>query len=183
MVAAVAGLIIGAAAFAQPNPTLSPGFARTAAAVAPGTASPLIQEVARRPIVKLFLTGTVERASQKIPIEKAGRVRPGEVVKFTMNSVNEGSAPAHQYRAVGQIPQGAVFVAGSAAGERVSHISYSIDGGQSFSATPMIEERQPDGSLKKVPAPLSMYKQVRFEWVDPLAAGGNLVASYQVRIK
>ena len=40
-----------------------------------------------------------------IPVEKAGPVTPGEVVNFTMSSVNEGSAPAREYRAVGQIPQ------------------------------------------------------------------------------
>jgi len=129
------------------------------------------------------LTGAIERDSQKIPVEKAGPVRPGEVVSFTMSSVNEGSAPARDYRAIGQIPKGATFVAGSALADNAIQISYSIDDGQKFSSKPMIDEKQADGTIKKVAAPVSMYTQVRFEWADPLAAGGELVASYQVRVK
>jgi hypothetical protein len=37
--------------------------------------------------------------------------------------------------------------------------------------------------MKQVAAPVSMYTQVRYEWADPLAAGGKLAASYQVRVK
>ena len=47
----------------------------------------------------------------------------------------------------------------------------------------MIDEKQIDGSIKKIVAPVSLYTQVRFEWADPLAVGGKLVASYQVRVK
>src|SRR6185295_765928 len=142
------------------------------------------QEVAtKRPLVKLFLTGAIERDSKKIPVEKAGPVKPGEVVSFTMNSVNEGSAPARQYRTVGQIPRSSTFIAGSALGDNSTQVTYSINGGQEFSATPMIEQKQTDGTIKKVAAPVSMYTQVRFEWANPIAAGGKVVASYQVRVK
>jgi uncharacterized repeat protein (TIGR01451 family) len=183
---AVFGLLLvgGAVAFAQHNPTLARIFTSPAKAVALAVQQPAIQEVAsNRPLVRLFLTGAIERDSKRIPVEKAGPVTPGEVVSFTMSSVNEGSAPAREYRAIGQIPRGATFVAGSALGGRNTQVSYSIDGGQQFSSKPMIEEKQADGTIKKVVAPISMYTQVRFEWADPLAAGGKLVASYQVRVK
>jgi len=149
-----------------------------------GGAVAFAQEVAtKRPLVKLVLTGSIERDSKKIPVEKAGPVKPGEVVNFTMNSVNEGSAPARQYRTVGQIPKSSSFVAGSALGDSNTQVTYSINGGQDFSATPMIEQKQTDGTIKKVAAPVSMYTQVRFEWANPIAAGGKVVASYQVRVK
>jgi uncharacterized repeat protein (TIGR01451 family) len=174
----------GAVTFAQHNVTLSRIFASPAKAVNTEVVSPVAQDVAgNRPLVKLFLTGVVERDSEEISVEKAGPVTPGEVVSFTMSSVNEGSAAAREYRAIGQIPQGATFVAGSAHGDRNIQVSYSIDGGEKFSSNPMIEEKQADGTIKKVVAPVSMYTQVRFEWADPLAAGGKLVALYQVRIQ
>jgi hypothetical protein len=47
----------------------------------------------------------------------------------------------------------------------------------------MIEEKQADGSMKRVPAPASMYTEIRYEWADPLAQGGKLSASYKVRVK
>jgi len=47
----------------------------------------------------------------------------------------------------------------------------------------MIEEKQADGSVKRVPAPVSMYTEIRYEWSDPLAQGGKLSLSYKVRVK
>jgi uncharacterized repeat protein (TIGR01451 family) len=183
---AVSGLLLvgGAVAFAQHNSTLAKIFASPAKSVAATTQQPVVQALAgNRPLVKLFLTGAIERDSKTIAVENAGPVTPGEVVSFTMNSVNEGSAPAREYRAIGQIPRGASFVAGSALAQNSIHVSYSIDDGQQFSSQPMIDEKQADGTIKKVAAPVSMYTQVRFEWADPLAAGGKLVASYQVRVQ
>jgi uncharacterized repeat protein (TIGR01451 family) len=129
------------------------------------------------------LTGAIERDSNSIPVEKAGPVTPGEVVSFTMSSVNEGFAPAREYRVIGQIPTGANFVAGSALADNTVQVTYSIDDGQKFSSNPTIDEKQADGTIKKVGAPIAMYTQVRFEWADPLAAGGKLVASYKVCVK
>lgn len=182
---AVSGLLLvgGAVAFAQHNSTLARIFA-SAATPAVATQQPATQALAgNRPLVKLFLTGAIERDSKTIAVENAGAVTPGEVVSFTMNSVNEGSAPAREYRAIGQIPRGASFVEGSALAQNSIQVSYSIDDGQKFSSQPMIDEKQADGTTKKVAAPVSMYTQVRFEWADPLAAGGKLVASYQVRVQ
>ena len=177
-------LVGGAVAFAQHNATWAQIFASPAKAVALAVGPRVGPEVvSNRPLVKLSLTGTIERDGKTIPVEKAGQVTPGEVLRFTMNSMNEGGAPAREYRAVGQIPRGAIFVAGSALGDGDNQVSYSIDNGQQFSSNPMIDEKQPDGTMKKIVAPISMYTQVRFEWADPLAAGAKLVASYQVRIK
>ena len=176
-------LVGGAVAFAQHNATLArilTGPAKAALAVG----RPDAQEVTSdRPLVRIVLTGEVERNSKKVPVDTAGQVKPGEVVSFTINSTNEGSAPAREYRAIGQIPRGSIFVAGSALGDPSTQVSYSIDGGKEFSSAPMIDEKQPDGTIKKIAAPVSMYTQVRFEWSDPLAPGGKLTTSYQVSVK
>lgn len=182
---AVSGLLLvgGAGALAQPNSRLARFLANPTQAVAVAAQSPATQAtVGNRPLVRIFLTGAIERDSKQIPVEQAGLVKPGELVSFTMDSINEGDAPAREYRAVGQIPRGATFVAGSSLCDRNTQVSYSIDNGQQFSSVPMIEEKQADGSVRKVAAPVSMYTQVRFEWADPLAAGGKVVASYQVRV-
>jgi hypothetical protein len=174
-------LVGGAVAFAQHNATLARIFSAPAKAVAVEGRSVVREPATPRPLVTLSLTGAIERDSKQVPVEKAGPVTPGEVVNFTMNSVNEGSASALQYRAVGQIPRSSTFVEGSALGAG-TRVSYSIDNGNQFSATPMIDEKQADGTIKKVAAPVSMYTQLRFEWSDPLVAGGKNVASYQVRV-
>jgi uncharacterized repeat protein (TIGR01451 family) len=136
-----------------------------------------------RPEVKVSLAGLVERNREAIPVEKAAAVNPGETINWTIISENDGNAPAREYKTVGQIPKGTTFVAGSATAEGSTTVVYSIDNGQTYSVQPMIEEKQADGSTKPVPAPISMYTQVRYEWADPLAANTKLSATYKVRVK
>ena len=137
---------------------------------------------AARPEVKVMLSGVVERDDTKVPVEKAALVKSGEILNWTITSVNEGNAPANEYTAVGKVPAGTQFVAGSANADRAPAITFSIDNGKSFSAMPTVDERQADGSLKKVPAPVSMYNQVRYAWSTPLTQGDKVNASYRVRL-
>jgi hypothetical protein len=136
-----------------------------------------------RPEVKVQLSGTVVREGKALSLDKVEAVKPGEILDWQIVSANEGAGAAHDYKAVGHIPAGTQLVAGSAAGEQGSTVTYSVDGGKTYSSQPIIEERQADGSIKKVPAPVSMYTEVRYEWSDALAAGGKLSASYRVRVK
>lgn len=135
-----------------------------------------------RPEVKVLLSGSVERDKKSISLEESGTIKSGEVMNWTITSVNEGNAPAREYKAVGVIPAGTQFVPGSVSADGSAKVTYSIDQGRSFSAQPTIDERQPDGSTKKVPAPTSMYTQIRYEWADPLNEGGKLSAFYKVRL-
>lgn len=136
-----------------------------------------------RPQIKVKLSGAVERDGAQVPIEASTSVRPGEVLDWTIISENEGSSAAHEYKAVGQIPRGTQLIMGSTSSDGSAKVVYSIDNGRTFSAQPTIEERQPDGSVKQVPAPVSMYTNLRYEWSDPLAQGAHLTASYKVRVK
>lgn len=138
---------------------------------------------AARPNVKVMLSGAVERDKKLVPVEEADVVKSGEVMDWTITSTNEGNAPAHNYKAIGVVPAGTQFVAGSVSADGTATVTYSIDNGSSFSAQPTIEEKQADGSMKKVPAPVSMYTQIRYEWSNPLDQGTKLNASYKVRLK
>ena len=135
-----------------------------------------------KPEVKVSLTGSVTRGGKALSLSEVEGVKPGEVLDWQIVSTNEGGAAARDYKAVGHIPRGTVFVAGSASAEG-STVTFSIDGGKTYSTLPVIEERQPDGTVKQVPAPVSMYTEVRYEWSDALAAGGKLAASYKVRVR
>ena len=137
---------------------------------------------AARPEVKVKLVGTVERDSKVTALEKAAVVKPGEVLTWTVDAVNVGTAPALEYRAITQIPRGTEYVKDSAVAEGAKAL-YSIDGGNTFSAQPMIEQKQADGSVKLTPAPISMYTSIRYEWANPLAQGAQVKAAYKVRVK
>ena len=143
----------------------------------------MVGREAGQPEVKIALAGAVERGQERVALDKAGTVRPGEVLDWTLTSENAGTAAARDFKATGQIPQGTVFVAGSTTADGTASVTYSIDHGRTFSAQPTVEERQADGTVKRVPAPVSLYTQVRYEWSDALAAGGKLTAAYKVRVK
>lgn len=136
-----------------------------------------------RPEVKVLLSGAVQRENVRIPVEKAELVKSGEILDWTITSLNEGTAPARDYKAIGVVPPGTRFVAGSVTADGSATVTYSIDNGKSFSLEPTIEEKQPDGSVKRVSAPTSMYTQIRYEWNDPLRQGATFHASYKVRLE
>jgi hypothetical protein len=162
LLAAVALVALGAAAVAQKQ---------------------LAARAAGRPEIKVTLSGSVARGQEAVALDKAGSVHPGEVLDWKITSANEGDGAARLYKTVGHVPQGTSFVAGSAAAEYGAQVTYSIDNGKSFVAQPTVEEKQADGTVKRVPAPVSMYTEVRYEWADPLAAGSTLTANYKVRVK
>jgi hypothetical protein len=135
------------------------------------------------PEIKVTLSGAVARGDEQIALDKAGAVHPGEVLNWKIISANEGDGAAREYKTVAHVPAGTSLVAGSATAEYGAQVTYSIDNGKSFSAQPVIEEKQADGTVKRVAAPISMYTEVRYEWADPLAAGATLNASYKVRVK
>ncbi len=134
------------------------------------------------PVMKINLSATIARSGGNVAVEKAGPVSPGEVISYTIASKNEGSGPALDYKAIGPIPAKTIYVDGSAKAEGASAV-YSIDGGKAYSSKPMIDQKQPDGTVKKVAAPVSMYTHVRFEWTSPVLADSHSIASYQVRVK
>lgn len=136
-----------------------------------------------RPDVRVEIAGSVERDNKAVSLEKVEAVKSSEILDWTIDSANEGTADAKNYRVVGQIPAGTIFVAGSAKGDDAPQIAYSIDGGKTFSAQPTIQEKQPDGSLREVAAPVSLYTQLRFEWANSLASNSKLAAAYRVRVK
>src|SRR5882672_1270430 len=150
------------------------GFAQRHFAMASAAAN------AARPEVKVLLAAAVERDNALVPVEKANLVKAGEVLDWTINSENVGGSAAMDYKTVSRIPAGTSFVAGSAKAEGPSKVAFSIDGGKSYAAMPMIDEKQADGTTKKVAAPVSMYTNVSYQWADPLAPGGHVTASYKV---
>jgi uncharacterized repeat protein (TIGR01451 family) len=172
------------------NPKTKPGSFMFAAAclLALGSVASFAQRhflvaAVARPEVKVELAAVVERDNGVVPVEKVKLVKQGETLDWTIKSENSGQAPAMDYKAVGRIPAGTSFVAGSATAQGSAKVVYSIDGGKSYSANPLVAEKQADGSVKQVAAPISMYTNVRYEWADPLAPGGHVSASYKVRVK
>lgn len=137
-----------------------------------------------RPDVKVAISGTVQRDGQRLQLAKVESVKSGEILDWNINSANSGNASAQNYRVVGQIPKGTELVKGTPSSDAGAvEVKYSIDGGKTFYTEPQIEETQPDGSIKKVPAPVAAYTQIQFDWAQEIAADSQVNATYRVRVK
>jgi uncharacterized repeat protein (TIGR01451 family) len=135
------------------------------------------------PYVVVKLLGAIRHGDALVPIDKAGTVQPGEIVRWTVAANNQGSASAMDYSVSGRVPSGTEFVTGSALGENSPQVTYSIDGGKAYSQQPTVQQKQPDGSVTTVPAPIPTYTNVRFTWSASIPAGESRTATYDVRVK
>lgn len=136
-----------------------------------------------RPQVVLNLDANVTRNNETLSLKDIESVKPDEVLHWTITSENKGEGDAKNYKTVGNIPTGTEYIKGTASADGSTVITYSIDGGKTYAKEPMIEEKQSDGSVKLVPAPVSQYTQIQYEWTSPLEAKGKLNASYDVKVK
>jgi uncharacterized repeat protein (TIGR01451 family) len=150
----------------------------------------LVQQILQ-PQVKLALAAekqvvTTDAEGKKVisweALEGKVTVQPGDVIRYTLNSENAGDKPASDLVVTQPIPQRTAFRADSARANG-AQLTYSIDAGQTFSAQPLIEETQPDGSVKMVPAPAEMYTHVQWDYSESLQPLATVRATYEVAVK
>jgi uncharacterized repeat protein (TIGR01451 family) len=129
---------------------------------------------AQKPIV-LKLSQAKKVADKKgfklVPITKA---QPGDAIVYTIAANNISTKPVNKLVLNQKIRPGTTYVLNSATAIKDATLTFSTDGGKSFSAQPM---------LGKKPAPASSYTNVRWAFTNGIApkSGSNL--SYEVRVR
>jgi uncharacterized repeat protein (TIGR01451 family) len=107
---------------------------------------------------------------------------PGDVVVYRLTFTNTTDVPVRNVEFKDPVPAGLRYVAGSAAADREDvTIAYSIDGGRTYSAQPMIE-LVVDGERVMRPAPPEMYTHIRWlvaGWVQP---GAQVTAEFRAQL-
>jgi len=159
--------------------TLAAVISAVLALALPGLAS-------AKPSVTLKLTGSpVTKASDGhttlTPVEKA-QPKTGDEIQYDIVAANGGDSPALRLVPVGRIPAGTSYVEGSAKAAR-AHAEFSLDGGKTWSAVPMVRVRQPDGSTVVKKADPALYTAVRFVTDGAIAPHQSAGYVYEVRVK
>ena len=107
---------------------------------------------------------------------------PGDVIHYRLLFTNITDVAVRSIEFTDPLPAGLRYVGGSALADRDDVvISYSIDGGQVYSAQPMIEEIV-DGERVTRPAPAQMYTHIRWMvpgWVQP---GAQVTAEFRAQL-
>jgi uncharacterized repeat protein (TIGR01451 family) len=138
-----------------------------------------------KPTVALHLQGAlVERdasGSEKLTPIDGVALQPGETVRYTIVATNVGTDPALGLRPTARIPAGTAYDVGSAS-KNAQRVEFSIDGGKTWSTSPMVRVQTQTGVVEKKADP-SLYTMLR--WVGGNAIGPKVtqVYSYAVRIK
>lgn len=112
----------------------------------------------------------------------ASDVLPGDVIRYSLVFTNTQADAVRNVVFSNPVPEGLRYVERSAqAGAADVAITFSIDGGQTFSAEPMIEVVE-NGERRNVPAPAAMYTHVRWTiggWVQP---GAQVTAEFRAEL-
>ena len=77
---------------------------------------------------EVTITGEAGTTTRRIPTDT---IEPGAIVFYTLHILNEGKAPASNVVVNNPIPEGGVYVSGSAGGAN-SIVSVSVDHGETF---------------------------------------------------
>lgn len=150
----------------------------------------LVQQILQ-PKVKMVLSAekqivtTDAEGEQKISweaVEGNVTVRPGDVLRYTLLSENAGDKSAAELTINQPIPNKTAFVLDSARANGAK-LTYSIDGGQSYSEKPMVEVTQPDGTVKMEPAPAEAYTHVQWDYSESLKPMASVQAVYEVAVQ
>jgi uncharacterized repeat protein (TIGR01451 family) len=149
-------------------------------------AEPSPPQTKSRPNVTLKLTGSLvsRNAGGQIkltPIEGVSS-KPGDELEYDIAATNVGTVPALQFKAVAPVPAGTAYVQGSAKAPR-ARAEFSLDGGKTWSASPTVMVKGPNGTSVVKKADPSLYTTIRFVTDGAIAPHGTLQYAYEVRVK
>ena len=141
-----------------------------------------------KPLVSVSITAekevTVVKNGQKATKKvAASKINPGDVIFYTLNFINSGDEAATNAVLDDPIPQGTVYLPGSASGAG-AEITFSIDGGKSFTKPSLLtyEVTLSNGKKEKRVASPEEYTHIR--WViNKIDAGAKGTVGFQVKIK
>src|SRR5262249_51848416 len=110
-----------------------------------------------------------------------GLARPGDEIRYSLVFTNTQQVAVKNVQFVDPIPQGMVFVLGSASIAQPGRVAYSIAGGKTYSAQPTIETME-DGHKVTKPAPRELYTHVRWTVLDAVAPGAQVTAELRAQV-
>ena len=119
--------------------------------------------------------------AHNVTAANAAVAKPGDVIRYALVFTNVTAGPVKNIQFVDPIPKGMIYVLGSAAADRPVRLEYSIDGGKSYSAQPVVAVVQ-DGKTVEQPAPRERYTHVRWTVLASLAPGAKVMAELRTQV-
>ena len=147
-----------------------------------GTAPLAAQKAEPKPLVITASNLTADSAKAAGDERKNGSmVRPGDVLGYSLAFTNTTRGTVNNVQFVDPLPRGLVYRTGSARADKSVRIEYSIDGGKSYTARPMIAVTEAGRRVEK-PAPAESYTHIRWTVSGPLASAAQVTAGFQAEV-
>jgi uncharacterized repeat protein (TIGR01451 family) len=135
---------------------------------------PALAQSAEQPqAIKLNLVQAKKVGSKLVPISNSTSVKPGDVIVYTVTANNVSDRTIKKLNINQKIKPGTVYEAQSATISPTADLTFSVDGGQNFSAKPI---------LNKKPAAASAYTNVRWVFAT-MAPKSKSIVSYAVVVR
>ena len=147
-------------------------------AMAQGTAAPKALVIT----AENLMAGDAQHKAAASRGRDSKELMPGDVVRYRLTFTN---VTPHAVKSVvfdNPLPAGLRYQAGTASSDRQQVvIQYSIDGGKSYSAEPMIEA-EVDGKRVQRPAPADMYTHIRWSVQGSVLPGAVVRAEFRAQL-
>jgi uncharacterized repeat protein (TIGR01451 family) len=124
-------------------------------------------------------------ANGKVTWQESGdkvMATPGDVLRYRLKGINHGEKALSNLVLTQPVPKGMVYQLNSASTGN-AQVAYSIDGGKSYSAKPMVSVKLPNGQTEMRPAPAEAYTNLRWQLSQSLATGNAVDVAYEVNVR
>jgi uncharacterized repeat protein (TIGR01451 family) len=136
---------------------------------------PVGAQVAAKKSIQLKLSQFKKVADKKgFKLVTVSSAQPGDVIVYQIAANNVSAKPVNKLVLNQKIRPGTSYVLNSATPVKGAELTFSTDGGRSYTAQPM---------LNKKPAPASNYTNVRWAFNSSVAPRSQSKLSYEVRIR
>ena len=115
------------------------------------------------------------------PLSPSVPVLPGEILRYRLVGKNNSSQSLSAFVVTQPIPPQMIYILDSVAG--ANNITFSIDQGQTFIATPTVTNVNENGQAVRQAAPAEVYTHIRWEFDQVVAPGEELVGTFQVKVR
>jgi uncharacterized repeat protein (TIGR01451 family) len=132
--------------------------------------------ITKRVILTLKADKKVIKDSKEIfePIAGKASVKPGDIIKYTVVAKNNSRCPLKNLILKQPIPKGTNYLKDSAMAIDGAELLFSIDGGKTFVAKPMIGTEV---------APANDYNYLRWKFIGKMPANAQVKTTYKLQVK
>lgn len=114
-----------------------------------------------------------------LPLSGNAKVEPGDTLHYTLTA-KIGTRGVKNLMLKQPIPKGTTYVKNSASQVKGAELMFSIDGGKTYSAKPMVPN--PKKNAPPIEAPASAYTHIRWRFPNTIPANSNVNTTYEVKV-